>query len=434
MDGGFTLVIGRRYWLLHILLFVLFLSLLLSAVPDLLASGMNNLASRVLVSEWRVVSQKVGIPRCGEDGFESKSEPYTQAALFFRPDNIGSLVNSGRSAWLKGDCSSAETNWKHVLEMTPENQVVVFWMYWVSGGNANRLTEALSPELMADYTYRTGERVHNEGNVEAALEWYELSMDLKPSRRVASKIAYLYRQAECVEKAMAVWQRLATVLPEEHADHWWALGQVAELDRRWEEAARVYGIGSEIAEEPYDFWVRQGYALRRLERWEKAEETYRQALAVDPGNFWPYMYLGYVQSKQGNYEAARSWYELAWKLAPDDFNPMYHLGVTSFRQERYVEAKKWLEAASEVLPDNLWCIYYLAQTSYHLEEFVRAENFLSQAVSLHPGMPWEWAVQLGDWRLALGEQQGALDMYQQALIWRPNEEIIQNRIEVLQKR
>jgi tetratricopeptide (TPR) repeat protein len=415
------------------LLSVLIVLFLMTGATNLMAVSLNNVASGIILSDI-LGARKYEVLRCGQVQKETEADSFAKKALVFRPNAPRSIVNLGRSAWLEGQCTTAEDNWKKVLAANPRSQVAAFWLYWASGGDVGSLSDRLSIELMANYAYESGNLANKAEDPEAALDWYELSMELEPSRKAATRISYLYQHGEQIEQAVGVWQYLSEVLSRDHADYWWALGQVAELERRWEEAARVYGIGSEIAVEPYDFWVRQGYALRRLERWEKAEETYRQALAVDPGNFWPYMYLGYVQSKQGNYEAARSWYELAWKLAPDDFNPMYHLGVTSFRQERYVEAKKWLEAASEVLPDNLWCIYYLAQTSYHLEEFVRAENFLSQAVSLHPGKPWEWAVQLGDWRLALGEQQGALDMYRQALIWRPNEEIIQNRIEVLQKR
>lgn len=420
-------LIGRN------LLSILLLLFLLTGAANLMAVSLNNIASGFFLSDV-LEARKYEVLHCGVVQKETEADIFAKKALIFRPNASRAIVNLGRSAWLEGRCATAEDDWTKVFEANPRSQVAAFWLYWASGGDVGSLSDRLSVDRMAEYAYEYGKLANKAENPDAALDWYEVSMELAPSRRAATGVSYLYQKRGQLEQAVEVWQQLSEVLSQDHADYWWSLGQVAELERRWAEAARVYGIGSEIAEEPYDFWVRQGYALRRLERWEKAEETYRQALAVDLGNFWPYMYLGYVQSEQGNYEAARSWYELAWKLGPDDFNPMYHLGVTNFRQERYVEAKKWLEAASEVLPDNLWCIYYLAQTSYHLEEFVRAENFLSQAVSLHPGQPWEWAVQLGDWRLALGKQQGALDAYQKALIWRPDEEIIQDRIEELQQR
>ena len=48
---------------------------------------------------------------------------------------------------------------------------------------------------------------------------------------------------------------------------------------------------------------------------------------------------------------------------------------------------------------------------------------------LHGGQPWRWALQLGDWRLELGDRAGALDAYRQAVRWQPGEAAIRERIE-----
>jgi cytochrome c-type biogenesis protein CcmH/NrfG len=38
-------------------------------------------------------------------------------------------------------------------------------------------------------------------------------------------------------------------------------------------------------------------------------------------------------------------------------------------------------------------------------------------------------VQLGDWRIALGDRAGALDAYRQALEWQPDKAAILERVE-----
>jgi hypothetical protein len=47
----------------------------------------------------------------------------------------------------------------------------------------------------------------------------------------------------------------------------------------------------------------------------------------------------------------------------------------------------------------------------------------------HSNQPWYWAVELGDWRLAMGDRKGALEAYQLAWGWMPGEALIEDRIE-----
>jgi cytochrome c-type biogenesis protein CcmH/NrfG len=59
----------------------------------------------------------------------------------------------------------------------------------------------------------------------------------------------------------------------------------------------------------------------------------------------------------------------------------------------------------------------------------QAADRLARATELHKGQPCGWAVQLGDWRLELGDRTGALAAYRQALEWRPDDAAIQERID-----
>ena len=54
-----------------------------------------------------------------------------------------------------------------------------------------------------------------------------------------------------------------------------------------------------------------------------------------------------------------------------------------------------------------------------------AEGWIAQ----HRGQPWRWAMQLGDWRLALGDRTAALAAYRQALEWSPGEAAVRERVE-----
>jgi len=414
-------------------LFFFALALLLARVPHLLAAGANNLAAWALASEWKEVSQQVGFPRCGRRLESPDAARYTAAALRWDPGYGRALVNQGRVAWLEGECSEARANWEQALLAAPGDQVAAFWLFWASGTDTDRLPEGLSPEALAQAAYGAGQYAETAGAEGTAAAWYELSQDMGPSREAANRLARLYQREERLEEAIAVWQRLAAARPQECPDHWWALGQAAELAQEWEQASWAYGRGvevtSEVAEDPYDFWMRQGVAFERLQRREEAEAAYRQAQAVRPDVPWPYLSLGHLRRKQEDYAGALAWYRQAETVAPEHLAPAYYQGMMYYLLEDYVEARVYLERTLVVNPDHIGSNYYLAQALHQLRERDQAVTFLAQAVALHTGKPWRWVVQLGNWRLELGDREGAMAAYQQALEWRPGESEVERRIE-----
>jgi tetratricopeptide (TPR) repeat protein len=404
--------------------------LLLVRIPYLFAVGANNLASWMLLSEWGEVGRQISLAQCGEASVDSSAARYLTAARSVAPDYGRALVNAGRVDWLLGDCVEAGEKWQRALVVQPGDETTAFWLLWVSGIDyADRVTEGLPTEIAVKLTYQAGERAGRTENADTASAWYKLSMDLKPSLEAASALVQLHRQAGRQEDAIAVWQQLAVGLPEEDPDHWWALGMAAELAGEWEMAAAAYGEGEARTDDAYDFLMRQGDTYRRVQRWGEAEKVYRQTLMGWPENPWPYLNVGHVRLAQEDHQGARRWYEMAWILAPDDPRPAYYLGLTDFRQERYREARGWLEAALQADPGHVWSVYYLAQTAYQLGETSQAAGLLAQAVDMHTGEPWAWSVQLGDWRLELGDREGALEAYQRALEWMPSEATIEARIQ-----
>jgi hypothetical protein len=60
-----------------------------------------------------------------------------------------------------------------------------------------------------------------------------------------------------------------------------------------------------------------------------------------------------------------------------------------------------------------------------------AIGMLGRAIEFHGGKPWDWVVELGDWRLEAGDRDGALADYHLALDWQPAEEVILDRIELV---
>jgi len=377
----------RRPWI------ILTLLLLLTRAPRLLAAGANNLAARALLPEWRAVQQEVALPRCETRVGTSAAEPYLALARRWDPASQRARLNGGRAAWLAGDCATAWASWEQALAADPSDQIAALWLLWASGADAGSLPGRFPAVALSRYADLAARRAGTTR--QGAATWYELSLALAPGREAADGLAGLYLQAGEKERALAVWQRLAEALPEGDAEHWWALGQAAELEGNWEHAARAYGQGAEVSAAPYELWMRQAGMFRRLGRASEQEAAYHHAILTCPDCLAPYLNLGHLWSQHGQYEGALDWYVEAGRIAPRDARPPYHR----------------------------------AQMLHRAGESVLAIEALAQAIALHRGQPWQWAVQLGDWRLELGDTEGALATYHQALEWKPGTAAIQEQIE-----
>ena len=413
-----------RWWL-----FILLLSLLLARVPFVLAAGANNLATRVLIRPWQEEARRVGMPRCGQSLTASKAAAYAMRALRWNPGYGRALLNAGRVAWLQGRCPRAQAFWERVLQASPRDQITAFWLFWILGADEGRPPGDLSAWALAQYASGAGRRAETAGQQAEAVKWYELSLDLSANRDAAGHLARLHQEAGRVGQAVAVWRRVVTELPRDNSDHWWALGRANELAEEWEQAAWAFGRGAAVSEEPYEFWLKQGSSFQRLGRLQEAERAYQQALRARRDLPEPYLSLAAVKRSRQQYGEALGWCMKALAIAPNDVGPLHHVGLTYYDQRDYGRARGWFEAAQQVGSDHIWNNRFLALTLYRLGETSRAVALLAQAVALDREEHWEWAVQLGDWQLELGETKKALEAYERALEWAPAGAGVQERVE-----
>lgn len=411
------------------LLPLLAVALLAVRAPRLLAAGANNLAARSLLAEWDLAREPVELPQCERRLETSSSASLLARALAWDPANARALLNRGRAAWLAGDCDAARASWQQALQAAPGDRMATLWLFWASGADANSLPGGLARRDLARYAYHAGRQALSAESDEAGLAWLQLSMALAPERDAAGSLADYYRRAGQPEQSAGAWHSLAAALPEDQPDHWWALGQAAEIASDWGQAAWAYRQGVDTAGDPFVFWMAYAAALRRLERRAEAEAGYRQAIVVRPRNTLPYLCLGELRSAQDDPQGAVSWYQQARALDPA-VNPFYLVGSHYARQDRPEQARPWLEEAVQLEPHNPDANHLLAQTLYKLGDTAGAAAALEQAVAGRPGeQSWQWLVQLGDWRLELGDRPGALAAYRQALDLRPAEGGILRRIE-----
>ena len=415
---------------LWMLLFVVVFLTRTSAIKSVFA---NNLASIVLFSEWHKVAEDIGIPFCHKRLRMSAAEPYLFLARQWNPIYQRPALNQGRAAWLVGDCTQAQVYWEQALKMSPGDQIAAYWLFWVYGADNSNVPAPLTYQIIGQLGYFGGQRAEAAMETSAARDWYELSITLNPTKATGSRLTSLYRQIGQKEEAITAWRFIAEALPPNNADHWWALGQAGELTQDWEISAYAYGQGAKIADDPYIYWIRQGFSSERSQQLlVQAEQAYHQALIAKPWLPDAYLGLGHVRRRQQQYLDALIWYKQAEAIAPDDATPVYYQGFVYYLHGDYEQARSIIERALLMDPDHIWANYYLAQTLYQVEEKYNAVTYLARAIDLRPNQPeppWQWVLLLGDWRLELGDRQGAVEAYQKVLIWKPDDMSIEQKIE-----
>jgi tetratricopeptide (TPR) repeat protein len=402
---------------------------LLAVAPRGLAVVANNVASRILALEWSEADPATVPPGCATWLLDSAADRWAQYALNWSPHFQRALVSSGRAYWLEGNCLEAEEAWRQALEYDWRDVLTAFWLFQASVDRPEVLPGELSAEAMAAYAFGAGRRAEDAAMSDVAEEWYELSLWLSPSRQAASRVSLLYISQGSLPDAIRAWRQVADSLPPDDSDHWWAEGQAAELAEEWEKAADAYVEACKLSEEPYESHIRHGVVLDKLKRWEEATLAYSQALTARPDLPWPYLSLGHVSRDREEYEAALCWYSQAETVASGHLAPVYYQGLAYYLIEDLPAARIYLERTLQASPNHVGGNYYLGQVLYRAGETDKAEVYLARAVDLHEGQPWRWVVQLGDWRLQLGDKDGALAAYEQALLWQPEDHLVLQRIQ-----
>lgn len=409
------------------------LALVLARMHHLVATGLNNIASHYLVSEWRPVSQSLGIPICQRVLQASLAKSYLQKALYLYPSYQRAWLNMGRVAWLEGNCKSARDAWERALVITPEDSIAAWWALWSAGGPKNKIASYLESEVIGRYAYQAGLRAEEAEDIKDALTWYRIAFKMTPSRVIAQRMSVLHRRSGQLDQTIAIWKDLAAPLSRDEADYWWAVGEIAMLEQDWECAADAFGTGALLSNDPYDFLMRQGQAFYQIQDWDKAETAFRKAMALRPEWLGPYLGIGNIRRAQNDYIGALYWYQRAAELDPNSYDPVYCLGLVYYSQKEFSLAAEHFARSLTLYPKHSWSAYYLALCLHEMGEKASAVTILSHAIDIYPGKPWDWAELLGDWQVDLGNRDAALQAYQLALKWYPeaNKKKLLEKIEKL---
>jgi tetratricopeptide (TPR) repeat protein len=416
-----------RWTFLTVLILLLGVALLRG--PGLLSAWYNNLASLALAVEWPRVHQTSVLSACRQWLTESSAASSVNSALNLDPGSERARFNDGRVAWLLGDCEAALQSWSGLSNDDTMARLDYASGLYAMGREQEALEQYRQLEGAAEYVGMAGKRASASGDWSAAIQLYELSMSIAPTRVAAQALVELYLESGQEQAAAAVWRHMAAATDESNPDHWWAQGSLAEWSEDWDGAASAFERGAALSDAPCDFYWQQAANLERLQAWDQAEGVYLIGLDICPGQAWPYLELGSLAHQKGDDIGALQWYGQAESLWPERPEPKYYMGLIYYRQADYPRAQSLFQQALALDPTHHWSAYYLAWCFHRSGDPTRAVSALSRAIDLHPGEPWRWAVELGDWQVELWDWEQAIAAYRQALQWRPGDEAIQGKLD-----
>lgn len=403
------------------------------------SAWMTNHGNTHLIRELQRRDEKAALPRCAIWQEQSISRSFFEQALRYDPASERAMVGLGRALWLEGACPQAEEFWQQALAQNPID-IAARWEIanaQYANGDIERAMARYKEFGAWSYFLLQGTRAEAKGDFLTAMRWYELSVALKHTRDSVQALAAKHLNVtNQPEKARRLWLDFADQTPSDDPDHWWALGQAAEIQQEWDKALEYYDHTIKLQAHPYLLYLlyeQAGLISMRVPDYARSEAYLLQALSLRPEDLLTYLRLGELEQHQQHYEAARSWYKRAAAINPTSELSQYYLGLSHYEAGDKLKARQAFLEADQLNPRNASVKFYLGLSAYEAGELSAAIDLLEQAVTLYSGVPIGWMRMLVDWQLQAGRCPNAWATAQHILEVQPDDAAIKDLLQRTQE-
>ncbi|MFN7413430.1 MAG: tetratricopeptide repeat protein [Dolichospermum sp.] len=292
--------------------------------------------------------------------------------LVFARNTVQQLFKQGETAETVGNNSQAETIWRKVLQVEPNNGKA-----YNNLGNAlgrqGKLPEALAAHQKAlqlnpndaEAYVGIGNVLNAQGKPEEALAFYKKALQLNPKLAVAyyNLGNALYGQKK-LDAAVAAFQKAIEFDPKDAmlATTYYNLGIALSDQKKLDEAVTAYRKAIELDPKYANAYYNLGIALRGQKKLEQAVAAYQKAIELDPKDATAYNNLGNALRGQKKLEQAISKYKTALSLpentstTPTTVHTLANnnLGLALQNQEKFKEAIKHFDKAEGLDPNYIY--------------------------------------------------------------------------------
>ena len=247
----------------------------------------------------------------------------TTPQLVFAQNTVQQLFKQGETAESVGNNSQAETIWRKVLQVEPNNGKA-----YNNLGNALRrqgkLPEALAAHQKAlqlnpndaEAYVGIGNVLNTQGKQQEALACYKKALQLNPKLATAyNGLGIALRGQKKLDEAVAAYQKAIELNPK-YATAYNNLGNALSDQKKLDEAVAAYQKALTLTDTPgppaSDYTLANnglGLVFQQQEKFEEAIKHFDKAEEIDPD---------YIYASNNNIQARKLWTEKQNKLASVD--------------------------------------------------------------------------------------------------------------------
>ncbi|MFN6364504.1 MAG: tetratricopeptide repeat protein [Aphanizomenon sp.] len=277
--------------------------------------------------------------------------------IVFAQNTVEQLFKQGETAEAVRNNSQAETIWREILRVEPNNGKA-----YNNLGNALRrqgkLAEALAAHQKAlqlnhndaEAYVGIGNVLNAQGKPEEALASHKKAIQLNPKLAIAYNGLgnALYNQ-EKLEEAVTAFQKAIEFDPK-YTIAYNNLGIALSDQKKLDEAVAAFQKTIELDPKFAYAYNNLGIALYDQKKLDEAIAAYRKAIELDPKYAKAYNNLGIALKDQKKLDEAVTAYQKAIELDPKYATAYYNLGIALYNQEKLEEAVAAYQKAIELDP------------------------------------------------------------------------------------
>jgi tetratricopeptide (TPR) repeat protein len=311
--------------------------------------------------------------------------------IVFAQNTVERLFKQGETAEAVRNNSQAETIWREILRVEPNNGKA-----YNNLGNALRrqgkLAEALAAHQKAlqlnhndaEAYVGIGNVLNAQGKPEEALAYHKKAIQLNPKLAIAYNGLgnALYNQ-EKLEEAVTAFQK-AIELDPKLAIAYYNLGNTLYYQKKLEEAVAAYQKAIELDPKLAIAYYNIGNTLYYQKKLEEAVAAYQKAIELDPKLAIAYNNLGNTLYNQEKLEEAVAAYQKAIEFDPKYTIAYNNLGVVLYDQKKLDGAVTAYQKAIELDPNYAIAYNNLGNALYDQKKLDGAVAAYQKAIELDP--------------------------------------------------
>lgn len=252
------------------------------------------------------------------------------------------------------------TKGQQVISRDREYQRMVEMQRQKADASTQEMESKKLPPLNAEDHDRLGDRQERQGNSFLAIQEYQRSLRLDPTRVLTRyKVGRIFTARRLWEEALKEYDTIEAQKPECGLG---ALGKGTVYFKKREFAMAREHLNKALASNA-NLWQAHevlGLISERQKQLDEAIEHYRKALTINPGSAGLYNNLGMSYYAKGDYPSSIDAFLEAVQISPDNGRVYNNLGLALARIGRYDEAfrafKKGKDEAAAY--NNMGCIYF----------------------------------------------------------------------------